>query len=201
MGEKDQSTEDKILAAAEEHFVKDGFEGARMQSIADKAGINKALLHYYFRSKEQLFEKIFELKAKYFFPSIHDIMVREDQSFSAKMEEFVELYIGFILRYPFIPFFVVRTVHSAGTQGFINKIPFKKSVAEAVVAAYEKERNHLAEIDPVQFLLSVIGMCVFPFLAKPILKAGFEIPDGQFEQMMKARIPELQLYIRKILAP
>ncbi|WP_055148144.1 TetR/AcrR family transcriptional regulator [Jiulongibacter sediminis] len=203
MSEQEQSTEEKILAAAEETFVKDGFEGARMQNIANKAGINKAMLHYYFRSKEMLFEKIFEMKSKFFFPAVKDMMKREDTTFIEKMEEFVEGYINFLTRYPFIPFFVVRTVNSSGTQGFIEKLPFKAQLAESVFISYQKDREQgvVAEIDPNQFLISVIGMCVFPFLGKPILKVVFEMEESNFESMMRSRIPELKLYIRKILTP
>jgi AcrR family transcriptional regulator len=201
--EQEQSTEEKILAAAEETFVKDGFEGARMQNIANKAGINKAMLHYYFRSKEMLFEKIFEMKSKFFFPAVKDMMLREEGTFTEKMEEFAQRYIEFLTRYPFIPFFVIRTVNSSGTQGFIEKLPFKAQLAESVVLSYQKDRERglVGEIDPHQFLLSVIGMCVFPFLGKPILKVVFEMEDSNFESMMRSRIPELKLYIRKILTP
>ncbi|WP_304233460.1 TetR/AcrR family transcriptional regulator [Jiulongibacter sediminis] len=203
MPEQEQSTEEKILAAAEETFVKDGFEGARMQNIANKAGINKAMLHYYFRSKEMLFEKIFEMKSKFFFPAVKDMMLREEGTFTEKMEEFAQRYIEFLTRYPFIPFFVIRTVNSSGTQGFIEKLPFKAQLAESVVLSYQKDRERglVGEIDPHQFLLSVIGMCVFPFLGKPILKVVFEMEDSNFESMMRSRIPELKLYIRKILTP
>ena len=203
MPEQEQSTEEKILAAAEETFVKDGFEGARMQNIANKAGINKAMLHYYFRSKEMLFEKIFEMKSKFFFPAVKDMMFREEGTFTEKMEEFAQRYIEFLTRYPFIPFFVIRTVNSSGTQGFIEKLPFKAQLAESVVLSYQKDRERglVGEIDPHQFLLSVIGMCVFPFLGKPILKVVFEMEESNFESMMRSRIPELKLYIRKILTP
>ena len=203
MSELEKSTEEKILAAAEETFVTDGYEGARMQNIADKAGINKAMLHYYFRSKELLFEKIFEMKSKFFFPAVKDMMLNEDLSFIEKMEVFVEHYVEFLTKYPFIPFFVIRTVNSSGTQGFIEKLPFKASLVEGVVSAYHRDhkKGMVADIDPYQFLLSVIGMCVFPFLARPILKVVFETKEGKFEEMMNTRIPEVQIYIRKILTP
>lgn len=203
MSEQEQTTEEKILAAAEETFVQDGYEGARMQNIANKAGINKAMLHYYFRSKEMLFEKIFEMKSKFFFPAVHDMMLSENGTFTEKMEEFAERYIAFLTRYPFIPFFVIRTVNSSGTQGFIEKLPFKAQLADSVFLSYKKDRDKglVGELDPYQFLLSLIGMCVFPFLGKPVLKVVFSLEEDSFQSMMKARVPELQLYIRKILAP
>ena len=203
MSEQEQSTEEKILAAAEETFVIDGYEGARMQNIANKAGINKAMLHYYFRSKEMLFEKIFEMKSKFFFPAVKDMMLREEGTFIDKMEEFVERYMEFLTRYPFIPFFVIRTVNSSGTAGFIEKLPIKIQLAETVSSSYQKdkEKGLVSELDPNQFLISVIGMCVFPFLGRPVLKVAFKIENDDFEKLMQARIPEIQMYIRKILTP
>jgi hypothetical protein len=131
------------------------------------------------------------------------MMLREEGTFTEKMEEFAQRYIEFLTRYPFIPFFVIRTVNSSGTQGFIEKLPFKAQLAESVVLSYQKDRERglVGEIDPHQFLLSVIGMCVFPFLGKPILKVVFEMEDSNFESMMRSRIPELKLYLRKILTP
>lgn len=196
----EESTEEKILIAAEDTFVTEGFEGARMQSIADKAGINKAMLHYYFRSKDLLFEKIFDLKVRYFFPELSEIF-SQDRPFSEQMEDFVEKYITFISKYPFIPFFIIRTINSTSKVAFIKKLPFKKQLAELVFKSYEKDRQKglVREIDPMQFFLSVLGMCIFPFLGRPILEFAFNIDEGKFSDLMIRRIPELKLYIRTIL--
>ena len=70
---KDQTTEQNILNAAEKVFISTGYDGARMQAIANEANINKAMLHYYFKSKDMLFEKVFDEKAKCFFPQILEI--------------------------------------------------------------------------------------------------------------------------------
>ena len=77
MSEQELSTEKTILEAAKKVFLDKGFDGARMQEIADEAGINKALLHYYFRSKDKLFDAIFEEAFKQFLPNISDIMVSD----------------------------------------------------------------------------------------------------------------------------
>jgi TetR/AcrR family transcriptional regulator len=196
----EESTEEKILLAAEESFISEGFEGARMQSIANAAGINKAMLHYYFRSKEMLFEKVFDLKVKYFFPEISELF-KQDMPFVEQMEEFVERYITFINQYPFIPFFIIRTIHSPSKVAFIKKLPFKKNMAELIFKSYtkDKELGRVKDVDIIQFTLSVLGMCIFPFISRPVLGFALGIEKEKFSELMIQRIPELKMYIRTIL--
>ena len=78
---KDGTTEERILAAAKKVFIHKGMYGARMQDIADEAGINKALLHYYFRNKEKLFEVIFKDAAGQLFPTINMIFESDSPLF------------------------------------------------------------------------------------------------------------------------
>ena len=86
------SVEEKILVAAEEIFIIEGFKGCRMQEIANKAGVNKAMLHYYFRSKKKLFEAVF----KRVLPGVFDPILRvinEEIPLFKKIEKFVNAYI------------------------------------------------------------------------------------------------------------
>ena len=87
-----ESTEDKIFAAAEKIFLRDGYAGSRMQDIADLAGINKALLHYYFRSKDKLFERIFDKKAGVMFPAMEELFEIE-MPFTDLLCIYVEKYM------------------------------------------------------------------------------------------------------------
>ena len=101
------STETKILAAAEEVFLKSGYDGSRMQEIADLAGINKAMLHYYFRSKDLLFERIFEQKFSQFFPKIQELTTMPI-SFTEKVCIYVELHINLLRQNPYLPLFIIQ---------------------------------------------------------------------------------------------
>ena len=96
---KDASTEEKIMEAAKIVFMKYGLYGARMQDIADKAGINKALLHYYFRSKERLFDKIFEQALSRYFDNMQ-VWTDETLSLKEKIFKFIESIIDFYAEYP-----------------------------------------------------------------------------------------------------
>src|SRR4051795_1256053 len=107
---KDLSTEEKILNAAKKVFLTKGLEGARMQDIADEAGINKALLHYYFRSKDKLFETIFLQVANEFLPKVFAILQSEDSLFK-KIELFCAAYIDQEIETPYVPIFIIREMN------------------------------------------------------------------------------------------
>src|SRR5271156_3051845 len=106
----DLPAEQRILAAAKKVFLLKGMDGARMQDIADEAGINKALLHYYFRSKEKLFEVIFREAMDQLFPRIIGIL-NADKPLFDKIESFCGEYVGMLLNNPYLPMFVMNEVN------------------------------------------------------------------------------------------
>ena len=103
----DSNTQDKILEAAREIFFKQGYAGGKMQDIADAAGINKALLHYYFRTKEKLFEVIFLEAFSKFVPKLH-LLFETEGPFLEKIENFIRIYITFLSSHSAIPLFVIN---------------------------------------------------------------------------------------------
>jgi AcrR family transcriptional regulator len=107
---QDGTTEEKILIGARKVFIAKGMAGARMQDIADEAGINKALLHYYFRSKEKLFEQIFKELSFQFLPRVNAIF-ESDRPLFEKIEMFCGEYISKMIENPFIPLFIVNEMN------------------------------------------------------------------------------------------
>ena len=195
------TTEEKIILAAEEIFIENGFDGARMQAIADKAEINKAMLHYYFRSKEMLFEKIFEEKVKVLFPQIGEQM-KDKVSFIDKVCFFIEQYYIILNRYPFLPLFVISTMNKKGNQKFVKSLPFhflKEFFFESFMSEFQAGK--IRPINPFQFAVSIMGMSVFPFLAKPAISELLKIQDGEFQELMTQRVEELKSYVRILLTP
>ena len=122
----DTSTEEKILEAAKKVFTSKGMYGARMQDIADEAGINKALLHYYFRSKQKLFEVIFAAAAQKLFTKINFIF-ESDMPLFEKIEHFTEEYITVMMESPYLPLFVLNEL-SQDSQAFLNKVWGKQNL-------------------------------------------------------------------------
>lgn len=194
---KDASAEERILAAARKVFMTKGMAGARMQDIADEAGINKALLHYYFKDKEKLFETIFIEEAKKFFPKINNIFNSADP-LRKKLEQFAEEYIDEMLKNPYLPWFVMNELNRAPDQ-FINKIWGKENRPNpsGFLLQLEKEmkKGNIRRINPMHLLMHLLGMTVFPFIAQPMLKRVVQMEDMQFRAAMEQRKKEIPEFI------
>ena len=107
--ETDNQTRDRIFKAASDIFEEKGFDGTRMQEIADRAGINKALLHYYFRTKDQLFAAVFQVLLKKMFEKIISIFM-EDISFKDKIRKFFDEHIEILIKNPKLPIFLLNEI-------------------------------------------------------------------------------------------
>ncbi|UCG28570.1 MAG: TetR/AcrR family transcriptional regulator, partial [Bacteroidales bacterium] len=118
--EKKPGTEALIFEAAKRVFGRKGLDGARMQEIADEAGINKALLHYYFRTKEKLFEAVLTDIFQSFFPKAMVIMADPDISIREKIEQFVNIYISLIQENPYMPGFMAHELTKGGAEKIIG---------------------------------------------------------------------------------
>ena len=184
----DKSTEQKILEAAKQVFMEKGIDGARMQDIADKAGINKALLHYYFRSKEKLFEMIFMEEARKFLPKVTSIMVSELTLFE-KVEKFVGEYIDTLLQNPLLPIFILNEINrnpkDAIKKIFGNQRPPIDKVDELIAKLVKK-----GEIKPIkgyELMVNMVSLCIFPFLARPMVQWVTKTTDDEFVKLMEMR--------------
>lgn len=192
---KDTSTEEKILDAAKKVFIKQGLAGARMQDIADEAGINKALLHYYFRSKEKLFETIFADIAGRFLPRLNAIL-NSDRSLFEKINEFCAEYMDNVSRNPFIPLFVINEMNKQPKE-FVKRLfsgekprldKFFLQLNEAI------KRNEIKPIDPFELIINTVSLCVFPFLARPLILIVSGASETEFKQLIEERkktVPQL----------
>ena len=163
-------TEEKILQAAKSVFQQKGFDGCRMQDIADEAGINKALLHYYFRSKDRLFDAVFKDAFRRFFPKVQEIMASEIP-LEKKLESFIDKYIDLLIDNPLLPIFILNEVNRNPEKisEIINLNVINPNLLFASVIK-EIEKGNIRKTDPRHLIISIIGMCVFPFIGKPIIK-------------------------------
>ncbi|MBD0376023.1 MAG: TetR/AcrR family transcriptional regulator [Flavisolibacter sp.] len=193
---KDISTEEKILEAARKVFITKGLSGARMQDIANGAGINKALLHYYFRSKDKLFETIFQEASQQFIPRINEIMQSELPVFQ-KIETFCGEYISKILETPFIPLFIINEMNKH-PHSFLQRMWGKnKPDLTKFVQQLEAEikKGNIKKISPVHLIMHMMSLCIFPFIGKPIWQYVMEMDDLQFRNMMEQRKKEVPRFI------
>jgi TetR/AcrR family transcriptional regulator len=185
---KDQTTEEKILAAARKVFIRDGMSGARMQDIADEAGINKALLHYYFRNKEKLFETIFKEATTEFLPRMNAIF-QSDVPLFEKIETFCSEYIAQVSKNPFIPLFLLSEMNKQPEQFLKKTWGGQKPRIDVLAAQIQEEVNkgNIKPVHPLHLIMNMFGMCVFPFLGKPMIHYMAGISDAQFYEMMEQR--------------
>ena len=194
---KDKSTEERILAAAKKIFLTKGMSGARMQDIADEAGINKALLHYYFKNKEKLFETIFMEAAQKLFPRINEIF-NADQPLFEKIESFCEEYITMVMENPYLPLFVLNEINQDPTY-FIHKVWIGKSKPhpEKFLQQIEREvkKGTIKNISPLHLLMNLISMTIFPFVGKPMFQLNMGLDELQFRSVMEQRKKEIPKFI------
>jgi len=182
------STEEKIFNAARIVFQKKGFAGARMQEIADQAGINKAMLHYCFKNKQMLFEAVFIKAFSQLAPQINTIFNSEKSVFE-KITQFTHDYISFVIENPFLPQFVIQEMNN--NPEFVMSIltHSNRPNPTLLITQIEKEiqTGIIKPIQPKQLLLDIFSMTVFPFAAQIMVKGILHLSDTEFKQMMEER--------------
>ncbi|HEY1023581.1 MAG TPA: TetR/AcrR family transcriptional regulator [Sphingobacteriaceae bacterium] len=192
----DRSTEQKILVAAKNIFVLKGMAGARMQDIADAAGINKALLHYYFRSKEKLFEVIFREALGRLIPKVNTILAKDCPLFE-KIETFCREYITVVMDNPYIPLFVINEMNKQPHEFLRSVWGDKRPEIELLIGQIEREIKEgiIKPVSPAQLLMNMMSMCIFPFLGRPLWNFMTGMDDLQFNHMMELRKREVPAFI------
>jgi len=189
MTDNDRQTEDKIFEAATDVFVEKGMDGARMQDIATHAGINKALLHYYFRTKDQLFNKVFEkISGKMFakFAPVFD----ENLSLDEKIRFFFKAHITFLQDNPRLPGFILNEINRnpARIKKLLKTIEFRK-IWTVIHEQHKDEldKYNITEETLPQIMTSIAAISVFPFAARGILEGIFENIGIDFDKYMEER--------------
>jgi len=169
---KTGNKEQLIIEVAEKLFMEKGYTGVKTTEIADEAGVNHALLHYYYRTKENLFSKIFEQKAVYLLSSF-SIVVDDNFSFFEKLKEVIEAHFDFICKNPKLPFFILREIVSdKKRRAFILKdlFPIGEELHRKfkTVLRSEKQRGVIRPVKSIDLLLNIISLNVFTFVAAQI---------------------------------
>ena len=196
MIEQEQSTEEKILEAASEVFTEKGFAGTRTRDIAEKAGINLALLNYYFRSKEKLFEQVMKIKVVLLFGKILPILINEKTSLEEKIDLASEKYFEILSKNPNLPLFVISEIQKKNSN--ITKIiPVNKIFENSVIIKQIKEKR--PEINPLHYLVNFLAMTIFPFLAKPVFNAFELTNEEEYHQFISERRKLVPIWIKQLL--
>lgn len=185
---QDRNTEELIIEAAKKIFIQRGLAGARMQDIADEAGINKAMLHYYYRSKDRLFEIVLNEAIEKVIGRLETILSRQ-MPLMEKIPAIVNHYIDGLIEAPYLPMFVLNEL-SQQPEMFLQRIkgqltlPLMQFMKDIVAAG---KQGQIREVSPVQLFLNIISMCVFPFVARPMALGMLQLDSVQYNMIMEDR--------------
>lgn len=201
MIEPEKIAEEKIFYAATQVFEEKGLTGARMQEIADRAGINKAMLHYYFRSKEKLFDAVFDKLAASMFEKMFACF-DNDLPLEKRLEMFYNEHISFLQKHPRMPAFILNEINQNPERIFrifgsdrirIISSNFFREIDEEIAAGTIKN------VDKMQLLINIIGLSVFPFAARGLLNVLFDQHHIQFDDFVERRKNTLPQFIMNAL--
>lgn len=190
MGKKSEITKAKLVNTARELFLEKGFDGLKMQELADRAETNKGLLHYYFKSKESLFKAIFNEAVSSIFEGASEILT-SNKGIEIKLHALIDLYFEKLLANPGLPVFIISEIHKNPTlEGIAIPLQEVKSTMDKFFANETKEFDSLKMMN---IFLSVISLSIFPFAARPLLTQFIPGEIG-----FKAFMQQRKLYVKKI---
>lgn len=199
MTEPTQTKEQAILAAAEQEFLSKGFDGARTTSIASAAGVTHAMLHYYFRTKEQLFERILDEKLRLMGESVLAAFGQPNLPLQERLRDAIGSHFDFIARNPDLPRFIVNEVFSRPDRYETMRARIRE-IADTLMRDMQRELDALAargEAEPLDvrmLMLDIISLNVFPFIAYPLIEpilGSFSNDRARFFELRKAENVEV----------
>ncbi len=198
-----ENTEEKIFNAAKKVFLEKGSSGARMQEIADEAGINKSLLHYYYRSKDKLFAAVFKYFASKFFPNIYNAFTADEDIFE-KLKKFIYAYSDMLMKNPIIPMFMLNEIKK-GDAGFVVKVisqtgvkfkTFEQVIENEIIA------GNIKAVNPKSLLINILSLIIFPFISRPLTEVIiFENDKDENAKFLEQRKEEVFQIISEMIKP
>lgn len=200
---KDSNTEQRIIGAARRVFMRSGMAGARMQEIADEAGINKALLHYYFRSKEKLFDYILTEVIEKLASGIRETFSK-DLTVKERLNSFVDVYIDVLLENKYLPLFILNEINH-NPESFIKLLKDNMVIHMGKFFGQvqdEAARGIIRPVHPLHLLLNTVGLIIFPFAVFPVISgiAGPEM-EGLLNNFLEERKLVVKDFINNALTP
>ncbi|MDD4149424.1 MAG: TetR/AcrR family transcriptional regulator [Bacteroidales bacterium] len=193
-----KNIEDKIMAAAVDEFEEKGFNGARMQQIADKAGINKALVHYYFRSKEKLFEKVFLIVAQRAFKKFATTLNNDGTVFE-KIGNFFNMHQDLLWKNRNFPIFFLNEVNR--NPNLIKKV-FEKAELDSNILGFieqindEKAQGKIrTDVEPISLLVNIISLSIFPYIGQPVLTEVMQRLNSDYGTFLQQHRQQLAQFV------
>ena len=192
----DLSTEEKIKEAARKVFTQKGYAATRTRDIADEAGINLALLNYYFRSKEKLFEIIILEKMHLLLGRIAPVLMDEKTTIEQKVEQIAEHYIDTLMANPDIPLFVLGEIKTNPAK-FATLINTKTKIVDS--AFFKQLKARRPDVNPIHFVFNILGLIIFPFIGKPLLQLIIGVKPAEIHMLMNERKTHIKIWVEAML--
>lgn len=196
------SQEERILAAAKELFVKKGFEETSMGDIAAAAGITRPALHYYFRTKERLFQAVFGGILQSLAPGIEDILAQDD-GIMEKLSRLVDIYLDTFLREPSLPLFVMMEIQRDARHLVETAVRLDFARYVEMIASYftsEMDAGRIRRVPLYVIFYTFFGLLAYPFLTRDLLGVISAGAGRDFESVVRSWKPYIVFYLRNLLS-
>ncbi|AHF14292.1 TetR/AcrR family transcriptional regulator [Niabella soli] len=197
----DTTTEEKIKAAARAVFHKKGYAATRTRDIAKEADINLALLNYYFRSKEKLFELIMFETLLGFMQHMSTVLNNEKTTLEQKVELIASSYIDLLIKDPNVPIFMLSEIRN-NAEGLLEKLPIRQLIINSAFFRQHQKavvNGRITEPNPLHFFMNLLGLVVFPFIGKPLLQGIGGLSEAQFDKLMQERKKGIPVWIKAMM--
>lgn len=193
---KELTTEEKIITAARKLFTQKGFSATRTRDIAEEADINLALLNYYFRSKQNLFQIIIEKQFDELFGIITPTLSNSEISLEKKIETLVSNYTKLLLGNPDLPFFVLSEIKSSD---FITKRIQQNAeiLSQPIIEQQLRERG--STVSSFNFIMNIMSLTLFPFMSKPLFVASGLVKEEEFAHFIEQRKKDIPTWVMNTL--
>jgi AcrR family transcriptional regulator len=203
-----EDTEERILEAAHRVFLRRGVSGSRTQDIADEADVNRALLHYYFRTKERLAQAVFLRAARSFFPRLLSKLA-SDLPLREKLRQAIETQLELLTANPYLPGYLIAEFQyrPGGLRELLGEaIPVERlrnGVLDALQAQIdaEVEAGRMRPTPAVDFVVTLHSLVIYPFVAAPMLDAALGLGSDARDAMMERRRATLPDDLLRLFAP
>lgn len=199
MPSDEPSTEERILDAAHTVFVRKGTSNTNLKEIAEEADVNQALLHYYFRDKKTLADTVFEQVASRFIPEIQSVFTA-DRPIEDKVETIAKKYVRMVREKPYLPLYVVGEINQNPDEmkarlRSLDLVPFEGLDRLDEQLKQEADAGRLRRMSAEQFVVNLLSLSIFPFIARPLIETMLDMDDAAFDAFIDERADALATFV------
>lgn len=184
MAIKDNKTEQHIIDTAMHVFFTEGKLNATTQDIADAAGVNRTLIHYYFRSRDQLFDAVFE-KARLAAMIESEAVLETTLPFKKKTEKLIDVFLKRLKTYPFLEIAITTGLNQMETAFPASNPKYMQQFLKEVQV--EMNKGTIQKSKPVHFMINLFSLIVYPFIVKPLNLQLFGLSEQEYEKIVNER--------------